>query len=121
MEPITESDKFRKQFIQRQQFEDEYRKIDSSERIQKAMAQRVYGYVDQQYEHGEEVLFKEEGKEKWSGPGKVIGVVDNKVKIMHMGYGRIVPTCRVMPYKSKRYIIEENDNQDESFEEKLTV
>ena len=36
LEPIVESDLFRKHLIQKQLFEEEFRKIDSNERIQKA-------------------------------------------------------------------------------------
>ena len=84
MEPVIESDQFRKHLIQKQLFEEAYRKIDASERIQKALSQQTYGYADQKYETGDEVFFKEDGKEKWTGPGKVSAMEGNKVRIIRI-------------------------------------
>ena len=49
-------------------------------------------------------MFKEEGTDKWSGPGKVVGKEGTKIKISHMGYYRTVLACRVMPYQNKKYV-----------------
>ena len=84
MEPITESGQFRKHFIQRQLFEDDFRKIDASERIQKALGQKAYGYADEHYDPGGEVLFKEDDKEKWTGPGKVTAMKKIKLFILRI-------------------------------------
>ena len=43
-----------------------YRKIDSNERIQKALSQQTYGYIDETYNMGDVVLFKEVNTEKMS-------------------------------------------------------
>ena len=59
MEPITESESFRRELIKRQRAEDLFRKIDANERIQKALVQRVQGYSDNKYSEGDLVYFKE--------------------------------------------------------------
>ena len=41
MEPITESETFRRDLINRQRAEDLFRKIDADERIQKALVQNI--------------------------------------------------------------------------------
>ena len=108
MEAIVESDNFRSEFINRQKAEELFRKYDSNERIQKILAQRTYGYSDQKYQEGQMVLFKEEGKNRWSGPGKVTGMEGSKVRIIHAGYDRTVPSCRVMPFKDELEVIDNN-------------
>ena len=52
MQPITESDSFRRSFINRQRAEEIYRKVDANERIQKALAQNTERYVDNKYFEG---------------------------------------------------------------------
>ena len=37
------------------------------------------------------MLFKEEGIDRWSGPGKVTGMEGSKVRLVHSGYDRTVP------------------------------
>ena len=111
MEPVVESDKFRNIFIKRQEAENLYRKIDSNERLQKAITQQTYGYQDEHYEPGELVLFKEEQTNRWSGPAKVTGVEGNKVRVIHSGYDRTIPKCRVQPYESKRFKVDEEKDQ----------
>ena len=59
------------------------------------------------------MIFKEEGKEKWSGPAKVTSTEGNKIRIVHNGYERTVPACNVMPYNQERYVIEEFAPDDE--------
>ena len=71
MEVVTESESFRKELINRQKAEELYRKIDISERLQKCLAQKTYGYSDNKYYEGDKVLFKENDKGRWSGRGKV--------------------------------------------------
>ena len=44
MEPAIESDSVRKLLVYRQKAEEIYRKVDSNERLQKAMVQQTYGY-----------------------------------------------------------------------------
>ena len=107
MEQISDSDEIRRQFASRLEAEEIYRKIDSNERIKKAMTQQTYGYNDHKYYEGEEVFFKEEGKDKWSGPAKVTGQEGSKVRIIHAGYDRTVPACRVLPVNPEKVIVEE--------------
>ena len=109
-EPIVESDVFRREFINRQKAEELFRKYDSNERIQKILAQNTYGYSDQKYQEGEMVYFKEEGKNRWSGPAKVTGMEGSKVRIIHAGYDRTVPACRVIPYKRELEIVDDDTN-----------
>ena len=108
MEPSVDSDAVRKLLIYRQKAEEIYRQIDSSERIQKAMAQQSYGYQDSIYKAGDSVFYKEEGKDRWAGPAKVTGVEGNKVRVIHSGYDRTVPKCRVMPAEERQDIIDED-------------
>ena len=119
MEPVTESDSFRRAFVNRQRAEELYRKVDANERIQKALAQNTQGYVDHKYFEGDDVLFKEDGKSRWSGPGKVTGMEGNKVRIIQSGYDRTVPTCRVIPYKNDKYM--EDEEVAENSEENLNT
>ena len=108
LEAVVESDSFRKELINRQKSEELFRKIDSNERIQKSLAQRTYGYSDNKYLEGNLVLFKENDKGRWSGPAKVTGMEGNKVRIIHAGYDRTVPTCRVMPFEDEREVVEDD-------------
>ena len=90
MEPITESESFKIELRNRQRAEDLFRKIDADERIQKALVQNVQGYSDNKYSEGDMVYFKEDDKSRWSGPAKVTGVEENKIRIIHSGYDRTV-------------------------------
>ena len=121
-EPILESDCFRKELINRQRAEDLYRNIDANERLQKCLSQRTYGYSDNKYKEGDEVLFKEEDKGRWSGPAKVTGMEGSKVRIIHAGYDRTVPSCRVIPFEDKReLVVGNNDEKNENiFEQEQT-
>ena len=65
MEPIVESEIFRKEFINRKKSEDLYRNFEAKDRIQKTFAQQTYGYKDFHYNVGNSVLFKEDGKNGW--------------------------------------------------------
>ena len=114
MEPVVESDAFRREFVNRQKTEELFRKVDANERIQKVLAQQAHGYSDRKYFEGDLVLFKEDGKNRWSGPGQVTGMEGSKVRIVQAGYDRTVPACRVIPYKDNKYVEEpeESDGQD---------
>ena len=106
MEPVIESDSFRRELVNRQKSEELYRKIDANERIQKILAQRTYGYTDLKYKEGDLVLFKENEKNRWSGPAVVTGMEGSKVRLVHAGYDRTVPSCRVIPFSEERNLIE---------------
>ena len=113
METITESDSFRREFVNRQYAEELYRKVDSNARLQKCLIQRTYGYADNKYSEGDAVLFKENDVGRWSGPAKVTGMEGTKVRIIHAGFDRTVPTCRVMPHDDEKEIVDENDVGEE--------
>ena len=114
MEPICESDEIRRQFAYRLEAEENYRKIDSNQRIKKALVQQIQGYNDYKYFEGDAVFFKEEGKDKWSGPAKVTGQEGSKVRIIHAGYSRTVPACRVLPVDQEKVIVEEMEESSNS-------
>ena len=37
------------------------------------------------------------------------GVEGNKVRVIHSGYDRTVPKCRVMPAKVTKYVVEDEE------------
>ena len=82
MEPVVESYAFRREFVNRQKAEESFRKVDANERIQKVLAQKAHGYSDRKYLEGDLVLFKEDGKNRWSGPGQVTGMERSKIRIV---------------------------------------
>ena len=114
MEPVTVIDSFRNEFVNRQKSEELYRKVDANERIQKALAQNTQGYSGRRYSEGELVLFKEDGKSRWSGPAHVTGMEGSKVRLVQAGYDRTVPACRNMPYKDDRFVVDENVEDEEN-------
>ena len=61
-----------------------FREADNDKRLKKALSSRINSGNHNFYDIGDMVLFKEEGKSKWSGPAKVIGI-DGKV--IHIKYG----------------------------------
>ena len=81
--------------------------MDADDRIQKILAQRSYGYRDQRYSEGEQVLFKETDIGRWSGPSKVTGMEGSKVRIIHAGYDRIVSACNV---REEQEDVKQDDN-----------
>ena len=64
-----------------------FREADTDERLKRALNSRINVNNHEFYEIGDIVSFKEEGKTKWSGPAKVIGV-DGKT--IHVKYGNNV-------------------------------
>ena len=84
LEPVCESDEVRKQFAYRMEAETIIRQVDTNERIKKAIAQQAHGYNDHKYCEGDEVFFKEEGKDKWSGPAKVIRTENSVFATSHV-------------------------------------
>ena len=117
LEPVCESDEVRRQFAYRLEAENIFRKVDTNERIKKAIAQQTHGYNNQKYSEGDEFFFKEEGKDKWSGPAKVTGQEGSKVRIIHAGYDRTVPACRVIPKFLDKVIVEEDPYSSNGIEE----
>ena len=111
-EEVVESDVFRRELINRQRSEELYRKIDANARIQKALAQQAHGYLDHKYSAGDMIIFKEDGKNRWTGPAKVTGTENSKVRIIHAGYDRTVPACRVLPFKEEKHEDESEEQTD---------
>ena len=109
---MVESDVFRRELINRQRSEELYRKIDANARIQKALAQQAHGYLDHKYSAGDMIIFKEDGKNRWTGPAKVTGTENSKVRIIHAGYDRTVPACRVLPFKEEKHEDESEEQTD---------
>ena len=106
-EPVSESESFRSELINRQKAEELFRKIETNERLQKCLAQRSYNYNDNIYNKGDEVLFKENDKGRWSGPAKVTGMEGTKVRLVYAGHDRTVPSCRVLPLNDQKSVIDE--------------
>ena len=57
---------------------------DTDERLKRALNSRINAYSNEFYEARDLISFKEENKNKWSGPGKVIGT-DGKVLTVRYG------------------------------------
>ena len=85
------------------------RNVDSNERLQKLMAQRVSGATDAVYLPGDEVVFKEKDKSRRSGPAKVTNVVGNKVRMIFGGFERTVPSIDVAHFKDEKTIVKTNE------------
>ena len=117
MEPVIESDWFRQEISSRQRAEEIYRNADSNERLQKLMAQRTSGATDAVYLPGDDVLFKEKDKSRWTGPAKVTNVTGNKVRMIFGGFERTVPSIDVAHFKNERTIVESNETETNSVQE----
>ena len=57
---------------------------DNDNKLKRALKSRINSYKNEFFDIGDKVSFKEEGKTKWSGPAKIIGV-DGKVLIVKYG------------------------------------
>ena len=73
------------------------------------MTQRATGAADAVYYPGDEVLFKEKDKSKWSGPAKVTNVVGNKIRMIFGGYERTVSSIDVAHFKEEKTIVQTNE------------
>ena len=74
-----------------------YRQYEASEKIKRLLAQKARAYEDYSFREGEEVIYKEDGKTKWSGPAKIISIDSVKIKVNHDGYARTLHKSEVMP------------------------
>ena len=54
--------------------------------------------MDQKHAKGEQVLYKEPSNGRWVGPGRVIRMEGNKVRIIHEGYDKLIPTVNMMSF-----------------------
>ena len=112
LEPVVESDWFRQELANRQKTEELFRKIDSNERLQKLMAQKITGAADAVYHPGDEVVFKENDKSRWSGPAQVTGVLGSKIRLIFGGYERTVSAIDVAHFKEEVTVIETEEPSD---------
>ena len=77
------------------------------------MSQRATGDTDAIYYPGDEVIFKEKDKSKWSGPAKVTDIVGNKIRMIFGGYERTVPSIDVAHYKDTKTVTETNEHKEQ--------
>ena len=112
LEPVVDSDWFRQELTKRQRAEELYRKIDSNERLRKLLVQKTSGATDAVYVPGDEVLFKEKDKSKWSGLAKVNDVIGNKVRMIYGRYERTVPSVDVAYFKDEKTVVRTNKSNE---------
>ena len=77
-----------------------FRKADSDSRLKKAVKMRMNPLVELSYAPGAEVYFKEDHKNKWSGPATVLGKDGKTIMLKHANNLRRVTSGRVMPVKA---------------------
>ena len=81
------------------------------------LAQKARAYKDYSFREGEEVIYKEDGKTKWSGPAKIISIDNVKVKVNHDGYARTVHKSKVMPLADSPIYDATDENEEHNEEE----
>ena len=81
MQLKRESDSFRTESNNRWRSAELYKRINANHRRQKILAHTSYEYNSQKYSEGERVLYKEQDKRRWFGPGKVTGMEGSKMRI----------------------------------------
>ena len=113
MEPVVESDWFREELSRRQRAEELYRKINSNERLQQLMSQATSGATDAVYYPGDQVLFKEKDKYKWSGPAQVTNVLENKIRMIVGRFEKTVPLIDVAHLKENKSVVRTNQINDD--------
>ena len=75
-----------------------FRKVDNSERLKRLLKGRIHPNHDQILEPGDFVSFKEIDKNKWSGPGKVLGLDGKVILIKYGNMLRRVHSSRVIKH-----------------------
>ena len=115
-EPI-EKDAIRQQMVQRVKAEDMYRQYEESDKIKRFLAQKARAYEDYSFREGEEFIYKEDGKTKWSGPAKIISIDNIKIKVSHDGYARTVHKSKVMPLADSPIYDATDENEEHNEEE----
>ena len=77
------------------------------------MSQATSGATDAVYYPGDQVLFKEKDKSKWSGPAQVTNVLGNKIRMIFDGFERTVPSIDVAHFKEKKSVVRTNQINDD--------
>ena len=77
------------------------------QRIKKALSHRVRAKMEH-YKTGDKVIYKRDGRNKWEGPGIVIGQNRQIVFVQHGGEWYKVPNCRVQKAGQEMFV--ENDS-----------
>ena len=116
-----ESDWFREELSRRQRAEELYRKIDSNERLQQLMSQATSGATDAVYYPGDQVLFKEKDKYKWSGPAQVTNVLENKIRMIVGRFEKTVPLIDVAHLKENKSVVRTNQINDDDEKKTKTL
>ena len=74
----------------------EFIKLESSEKIRRALRSKTRKHNDIRYLSGDEVFFKRDNEKKWQGPARVIGQDGSKVLVKTPTGLISVHTCRLM-------------------------
>ena len=92
LESFTKSDIVRMNLDAMHKARGNFIKAESSERIRRALRHKVRTYPDQQYENGEQVLYKRKDTKGWKEPGAVLGQDGQYILIRHASaYYRVHP------------------------------
>ena len=67
------------------------------------------------------ILYKEDDRNRWSGPAKVTGCEGNKVRVVHAGYDRTVPLCRVIPFVEEKHLADEVSSASEDEDRHISL
>ncbi|KAL5272502.1 hypothetical protein ACHWQZ_G000641 [Mnemiopsis leidyi] len=70
--------------------------MEASDKLKRALQQRIYPQTNIQYCSGDDVFFKRDNKKFWYGPAIVVGHIANQVLIKHGGYIVRVHPCKVI-------------------------
>merc|ERR1712105_206009 len=87
-----------REFVTKKREEIFNEQINTEERRRKSLDQKGYGDDNQQYAKGELVMYKESINGRWVGPGRMLRIEGNKVRIVHEGYDKLIPIFNVMSY-----------------------
>ena len=100
----------------------EFIKLESSEKIRRALRSKTRKHNDIKYLSGDEVFYKRDSEKKWKGPARVIGQDGSKVLVKTPTGLISVHTCRLMlTSDSERNRMELNTNsvEDENINDSL--
>ena len=71
-------------------------KVESSERIKRALRHNVRTYCEENYQNGGEVSYKRRAVKDWKGPATVLGNEGNFVLIRHVSAFYRIHPCHLM-------------------------
>ena len=86
-----------------------FRKNEVDERIKRMTSQNSRSYQNYDIQPGDEVLIKEDGKQRWQGPAKVVSIENVKIKVRINGNERNVHKSKVIPAKNNPILISHED------------